>query len=131
LTAPAAATAITSQLQSATDAVDSATTGARAALDSPSGFPTPGTVAAVVNPYIASLQLYEAFMSGAAVPEAARPAADTAEGQVRQDVSFLQTVNGLPSIHLGTFLQQFSTDTTQLQSSLTTLEQDLRTPAKG
>ena len=118
-------------MQSATDEVASATTGARAGLASLSGFPTPNNVATVINPYVASLRLYETFMSGAAVPAARRSVAATAEAQVRQDVSFLETINGLPPVGLGAYLQQFGSDTTQLQTSLTTFEQDLRTPAKG
>jgi len=129
-TAPPSAAAI-SQVQSATDAVDSATTGARAGLDSLSGFPTPSNVSTVINPYIASLRLYEAYMSGAAVPEVAQPAAATAEAQVGHELTFLETIDGLPPIRLGAFLQEFATDSTQLQTSLTTLEQDLRTPAQG
>ncbi len=129
-TAPLSSAA-TSQIQSATDEVDSAATGARAGLDSLSAFPTPNNVATVINPYIASLRLYEAVMTGATVPAGARAAAATAEGQVHQDVSFLETIDGLPPIGLGAFLQQFASDTTQLQASLTTLEQDLRSPANG
>jgi len=121
----------TSQVQSATDAVDSATTGARAGLASLPGFPTPPNVSTIINPYVASLRLYEAFMSRATVPESAQPAAAAAEAQVRQDVRFLETIDGLPPIHLGAFLNEFATDTTQLQTTLTTLEQDLHTPANG
>jgi hypothetical protein len=129
-TAPTSGAAI-SQVRSATDEVASATSGARAGLASLSGFPTPDNVATVINPYVASLRLYEAFMSDATVPVAARSAASTAEAQVRQDVSFLETIDGLPPIGLGAFLQQFATDTTQLQTSLTALEQDLGSAAKG
>ena len=120
-----------SQLQSATEEVASATTGARAAMAALSGFPTPNNVATVVNPYVASLRLYETFMSGAAVPAASQSVAATAAAQVRQDVSFLETINGLPPVGLGAYLQQFGVDTTQLQTTLTSLEQDLGTPAKG
>jgi hypothetical protein len=123
--------AATSQVQSATDAVDSATTGARVALDSLSGFPTPSNVSTVINPYVASLRLYEAYMSGASVPQPAQSAAAASEAEVRRDVSFLKTIDGLPPIRLGAFLQEFSIDATQLQTSLTTLEQGLHTPAKG
>jgi hypothetical protein len=89
----------------------------------------PPNVSTIINPYVASLRLYEAFMSRATVPESAQPAAAAAEAQVRQDVRFLETIDGLPPIHLGAFLNEFATDTTQLQTTLTTLEQDLHTPA--
>jgi hypothetical protein len=117
-----------SRIQSATDEVDSATTAARAGLASLSGFPTTTNVATVINPYLASLRLYETLMSGTTVPLPARSAAGVARGQVRHDVSFMGTIDGLPPIRLGAFLGEFITDTTQLQTTLGTLEQDLRTP---
>ena len=40
-----------------------------------------------------------------------------------------KTIDGLPPQQLGAFLTQFDTDTTQLQTTLSTLEQDLRKPA--
>jgi hypothetical protein len=45
---------------------------------------------------------------------------------VRSDLTFFETIDSLPSIHLGSFLQQFGTDSTQLQSTLGSLETDLR-----
>jgi hypothetical protein len=116
------------RIQSATDEVDSATTAARAGLASLSGFPTPTNVATVINPYVASLRLYETLMSGTTVPLPARSVAGVAGAQVRQDVNFLSTIDGLPAIRLGAFLREFITDTAQLQTTLGTLEQDLRTP---
>jgi hypothetical protein len=117
-----------SRIQSATDEVDSATTAARAGLASLSGFPAPTNVATVINPYLASLRLYETLMSGTTVPPPARTVAGVARAQVRHDVSFLGTIDGLPPIRLGAFLGEFITDTAQLQTTLGTLEQDLRTP---
>jgi len=115
------------RIQSATDSVDSATTAASAGLASLPGFPTPGNVANVINPYISSLQLYEAFMSGAAVPAPVQPAAAVAESQVRHDVTVFSTIDGLPPIRLGAYLKGFGADVTRLQSALNTLEQSLRT----
>ena len=114
-----------SQIQAATDAVDSATTAARAGLASLAGFPTPANVSTVMNPYINSLQLYDTYLSGTTMPLPARATAQIALAQVRQDVAFLETIDGLPSIRLGAFLQEFATDSTQLQSTLGTLETDL------
>jgi hypothetical protein len=117
------------RIQAATDAVDSATTAASVGLTSLSAFPTPTNVETVVNPYISSLQLYETFLSGTKVPSAAQPAAASAEAKIRQDLQFLETIDGLPPQLLGAFLTQFDTDATQLQTTLSTLEQDLRTAA--
>jgi hypothetical protein len=119
----------TARIQAATDAVDSATTSASVGLTSLSAFPTPTNVETVVNPYISSLQLYETFLSGTKVPSAAQPAAASAEAKIRQDLQFLETIDGLPPQQLGAFLVQFDTDATQLQTTLSTLEQDLRIPA--
>ncbi len=117
------------RIQAATDAVDSATTAASVGLTSLSAFPTPTNVETVINPYISSLQLYETFLSGTKVPSSAQPAAASAEAKIRQDLQFLETIDGLPPQQLGAFLVQFDTDATQLQTTLSTLEQDLRTPA--
>jgi hypothetical protein len=38
----------------------------------------------------------------------------------------LETIDSLAPIHLGAFLQAFDTDSTQLQSTLGTLETDMR-----
>jgi len=114
------------RVQAATDAVDSATTAARAGLGSITNFPTPANVANVVNPYVASLQLYDTFMSGASIPAPASSAAVAAEAQVRKDITFFGTIDGLPPIRLGTYLRSFTTDVSRLQATLSTLEQALR-----
>ena len=125
---PAASNPAMARMQSATDSVDSATTAARAGLASLPGFPTPANVANVINPYISSLQLYEAFMSGTSVPAPVQSAAGTVESQVRHDVAVFSAIDGLPPIRLGAFLKGFTTDVTRLQAALSTLEQSLRTP---
>jgi hypothetical protein len=117
------------RIQAATDAVDSATTAASVGLTSLSAFPTPTNVETVINPYISSLQLYETFLSGTKVPASAQQAAASSVAKIRQDLRFLETIDGLPPDQLGAFLVQFDTDATQLQTTLSTLEQDLRTPA--
>jgi hypothetical protein len=117
------------RIQAATDAVDSATTAASVGLTSLAAFPTPTNVETVINPYISSLQLYETFLSGTTVPAPGQPTAASAEAKIRQDLQFLETIDGLPPQQLGAFLVQFDTDATQLQTTLSTLEQDLRSPA--
>ena len=130
-TPPAASSSpAAARVQSATDSVDSATTAARAGLASLPGFPTPTNVANVINPYISSLQLYAAFMSGTTMPVPARFAADAVQSQVRHDITVFSTIDRLPPIRLGAYLKEFATDVTRLQASLNTLEQDLRTRAE-
>ena len=124
-----AAAAGTARLQTATDAVDSATTAATVGISSLAAFPTPTNVETVMNPYISSLQLYETFLTGTKVPPSAQPAAASAETQLRQDLQFLDTIDGLPPQQLGAFLVQFDTDATKLQTTLSTLEQNLRSPS--
>ncbi len=121
-------TANASQIQTATDAVDSATTAARVGLAALSSFPTPANVATEINPYLSSLQLYASFLSGRKVPEPAQSAAASAEAQVHQDLNFLSTIDGLPPLQLGAYLEQFETRATQLQTILSTLEQNLPPP---
>ena len=113
------------RLQTATDEADSATTTALAGLSSLPSFPTPTNVAAVVNPYVASLLLYQAYLSGATVPASARQDTTTASEEIRNDLTFLDTINGLPPIELGSFIGQFQSDTAQLQSTLVSIEHDL------
>jgi len=127
---PPAASPATARVQSATDSVDSATTSAVASLASLPGFPTPTNVANVINPYISSLQLYDEFLSGARVPRPARSVAEGTESQVRHDVAVFSSIDGLPPIRLGSYLNTFSTDVTRLQASFGSLEQDLRSPAR-
>ena len=125
-TAPAASpSSDAARLQSATDSIDSATTAASVGLTSLTAFPTPTNVETVINPYISSLQLYENVLSGSKVPAAARPAAASAKAQLRQDLQFLETIDGLPAAQLGTYLAQFDSDATRLQTTLSRLEQNL------
>ena len=116
------------RMQSATDAVDSATTAAQVGLTSLSTFPTTSNVAKVIYPYISSLQLYESFLASSTVPAPARAAAASATRQVHQELTFLDTISALPPEQLGAYLQQFGTDATRLQSTLSALEHDLSAP---
>jgi hypothetical protein len=117
------------RIQTATDAVDSATTAAQVGLTSLTDFPTTSNVARVVYPYISSLQLYESFLAGSTVPAPARAAAASAAAQVRQELTFLDTIATLPPAQLGAYLNQFDADATRLQTTLSSLEKNLRTPA--
>jgi len=129
VTHPVSSSSGAARIQTATDAVDSATTAASVGLTSLAAFPTPTNVEAVINPYVSSLQLYETFLSGTKVPAPAQSAASSAEAQLRQDLKFLDTIVGLPPQQLGAFLGQFDSDATQLQTTLSTLEQNLRASA--
>ena len=59
------------------------------------------------------------------MPAAARAAAANAATQVRQELTFLDTISTLPPAQLGAYLQQFGSDATRLQATLSALEQDL------
>jgi len=126
----AATSAVTSssvsRLQAATDTATAATTATRSRLEAVSGIPTPVEVAVAILPYFSSLQRYETTLAGTAVPTAARTAAAGARTLVRQDMQFLSTLKGLPPLRLGSYLEQFNKNATQLQASLSRLEGDLR-----
>jgi hypothetical protein len=124
--APTSAASETARIQAATDAVDSATTSATVGLSSLPSFPTPSNVEKIINPYVSSLQLYGTVLSGSTVPAPAQSEASNAEAQVHQDLQFLDTIDSLPPLQLGAFLKQFDTDATQLQTTLSALEQNLR-----
>ena len=97
-TPPSSSSSDTARIQTATDALDSATTSATVGLSSLPTFPTPSNVEKVINPYMSSLQLYGTLLSGSTVPAPARSAASSAEAQVRQDLQFLDTIDALPPL---------------------------------
>jgi hypothetical protein len=109
----------------ATKTADGVTSTTRSELHALKGIPTLVTVAALINPYVTSLQQYAAVLSGAHVSAKARTAAAQALALARQDVQFLSSINGLPSIRLGSYLEQFGKDAAQFQKALGTLEHDL------
>ena len=92
------------RIEAAPTPVDSATTSASVGISSLATFPTPTNVEKIINPYMSSLQLYGSLLSGSAVPARAQPMASSAEAQVRQDLQFLDTIEALPPLQLGTFL---------------------------
>ena len=112
-------------LVAATKTADGVTSATRAELLALKSIPTPVTVAALINPYVSSLQQYATVLSGADVSATARTAAADALALAGQDVQFLSTINGLQPIRLGTYLEQFGKDAAQFQKALGTLEHDL------
>jgi hypothetical protein len=116
----------TARLQTATRAMDRTTSTTRSDLDSLDGIPTTDRVSGVINPYVSSLQHYQAVLSAAKVPTAARGAAANLRALLRQDVESLATIDGLPPLRLGTYLEKFGTGVTQLQKDLGTFEHALR-----
>jgi hypothetical protein len=110
------------QVESATAAADRATTAARTKLHALTGFPTPTTVAAVINPYVRSLRRYRTVLASATtLPVSAQGAAAIVGALVTRDVKDLNTINGLPSIDLGTYLDAFGLNAGQLQEAFGTL----------
>jgi hypothetical protein len=124
-TAPAPTFSNPHSVQAAVTGANAATNTARSSLQSLSGFPTPTNVAVVINPYAYALQLYETFLSASAVPAAAWSEKIRADTQMSEDVRFLNTINGLPSLRLGTYMVRFNTVASQLQTTLHTLDGDL------
>jgi hypothetical protein len=118
-----------SRVQKATETAESATTTARSTLDAITGIPTPTNVAAIINPYVTSLQRYETTLSGATVPASARTGVDGIRSLVGQDVQFLSTINGLPSLSLGTYLAELGKRLTQLQTTFSEVQGKLRAAA--
>jgi hypothetical protein len=117
-----------SRLQAATSAADAATISIRSQLDQIDGIPTLTDVTALINPYVASLQHYAAVLQTSSVPTAAKTSADTARSLVNQDVEFLGTINGLPSLGLGSYLEHFGQISEDLRTALGALQADLRAP---
>jgi hypothetical protein len=133
-TGPAASTSTASaadvgRILAATNAALAANTSAQTKLRPGSGFPTIATVAKVINPYVAALQHYEAALVDIPVPDGARTDAVSEHALVAKDVQFLGTINGLPSLRLGTYLEEFGKDAEQLQITLGSLQRELKAPS--
>jgi tetrahydromethanopterin S-methyltransferase subunit D len=134
-TGPAAATTSTvsdsdvERMLTATIAAGAANTLAQSKLQPGSGFPTVTKVAGIINPYVASLQRYKTALADIPVPEGVRPDAVNAHALVTRDLQFLGTINGLPSLRLGTYLEEFHLDAAQLQSILGSLQRELNAPS--
>ena len=126
VTSPVSSGAQLFRLESAISDVQSASTEAPAGLTGLGGFPTPQRVAAVVIPYVDSLQLYQNVAAGVTVPTHACAAFASANAQVVQDITFLKSINGLPPVQLGSFIDEFFAHITQLQATLDRLQQDLQ-----
>jgi hypothetical protein len=103
------------RVQAATDTAEAATTTARSTLNTVPGIPTLTNVAAIINPYVESLQHYQTTLTKTAVPASAKTTVDSVRSLVRQDAQFLFTINVLPSLGLGAYLAEFGKRSTQLQ----------------
>ena len=114
-------------MQKATDAADTATTTARSNLAALPGIPTPTDVAAIVNPYVSALRRYETTLTGTDLPATARTTVGAVRSLVKQDVQFVSTIDGLPSLGLGTYLAEFGKRSTQLQTTLSETQRELHT----
>jgi hypothetical protein len=117
--------AAVSHLRAATETIDTDTDTTRATLDAIVGIPTPAKVATVINPYVAKLQHYAAILESTAVPEAARTTTSSVRSLVHQDRQALSTITGLPSLRLGSYLEQFGKNSRQLQGALGNLAGEL------
>jgi hypothetical protein len=115
----------TARLQTATTVMDTNASTARSALHSLDGIPTTVMVAAVINPYVSTLQHYQTVLSGTKVPAAAQGAAAKVRALLSRDVQSLATIDGLPPLRLGSYLEKFGPGVTQLQKDLGTLEHAL------
>jgi hypothetical protein len=116
----------TARLQTATRAIDTDANTTLLALHAIDGIPTTVKVATVINPYVSNLQHYQTVLSGVKVPTAARGAAAKVRSLLSRDVPSFATIDGLPPLRLGTYLEEFGTGLTQLQTDLGTLEHALR-----
>jgi preprotein translocase subunit SecG len=115
----------TARLQAATKSMSSKASAARAALYSLNGIPTTVNVAAVIDPYVSSLRRYESVLSGSEVPTSARGAAATVRALLARQAPSLATIDGLPALRLGSYLEGFVPGVTHLQKDLRTLEHAL------
>jgi hypothetical protein len=115
------------QMEAATVAADRATVTTRSKLEAIPGIPTLTNVAAVILPYVTSLERYETALTGTVVPAAARTSVAGVRSLVAQDLQFLDTLDGLRSLGLGTYLAEVVKRSTQLQTVFGQVEGALHT----
>jgi hypothetical protein len=130
-TAPAAPQATSTdiaRLESATNDAVSATTAERTGFTVLHGIPTIASTAAVTNPYVDSLQLYATVLAATPVPSSATKAAATVTSMVHEDIAYLEGVNTVAPVHLGTFLQGVFARAVAMQTAMGALEHSLRPP---
>jgi hypothetical protein len=113
------------RVQASTRELNAETAATRTALHQLPGIPTPLNVGAVINPYVASLQSYGTFLTTARLPGGPRTAAALTHALVTQDLQHLETINGLPALKLGSYLEQFTQDAARFQGALDSLQQSL------
>jgi len=118
-------------LETATDDAVSATTAMRTGFTVLKGIPTVATTAAIINPYVDSLQLYGTLLGATPVPSSASAPARTVSTDVREDATYLEAINGLASANLGAFIDGVFTRATALETATGALENALRPPPIG
>jgi hypothetical protein len=116
------------QILAATKAADAANASAQVKMHTLSGFPTPAKVAKVINPYVASLQHYKTTLTDISAPASARALAVSAHALVTRDLHFLGTINGLPPLRLGSYLEEFGKGADTLHTTLVSLQRELHPP---
>jgi hypothetical protein len=130
LTSSASASASdVAQLLAATKAADAANTSAQAKLHPLPGFPTPAKVSKVINPYVRALQRYKTALADIPVPASARTLSVSAHALVTRDLHVLGTINGLPPVRLGSYLEDFSKGADKLHTTLGSLQRELKAPS--
>ena len=115
------------RMEAATVAADRATVTTRSKLDAIPGIPTLTNVAAVILPYVTSLERYETALTGTVVPAAAQTSVAGVRSLVAQDLQFLDTLDGLRSLGLGTYLAEVGKRSTQLQTVFGQVDRELHT----
>jgi hypothetical protein len=127
LTSSASASDV-AQMLAATKAADAANTKAQAKLHPLPGFPTPAKVSKVIDPYVRALQRYKTALADIPVPASARTLDVSAHALVTRDLHFLGTINGLPPLRLGSYLEEFGRGADTLHTTLASLQRELKPP---
>ena len=116
---------VVSRLQAATAAAVTATRTLRSQLDQISGIPTLPRSPPWSTPMWGRCSTTRAVPQTSSVPAAAKTSADTARSLVNQDVEFLGTINGVTSLELGSYLEQFGQISTICTRALGTFQGEL------
>jgi hypothetical protein len=104
----------------------SAMSNGMAAIDT---VPTVATVSAVVDPYLVSLQHYEAALAGATLASSAATWRNMVLTHVRDLIALLQSLPSTPSASLGNWINGFYLQTAELQTAIQGLVPALGSPS--
>jgi hypothetical protein len=89
------------------------------------GVPTTAAVAGVIGPYLTALQQYRAVLAHVSLPDPTAASAHAVSAEVRTLITYLESLPGVTSLHLGSWINGFNLHAAELQSAVDVLQANL------